>query len=227
MRVSIQTERQELVSNSRRTVGGAVLALALGVVPLQALCQEPKGQQRAFKAAREKVMNRGSAPIAFLNELTDWGKSSSEEIFAINGKVDIYSRVSRELGPWNGPRHRRAVMLEVLRVLGGFESSWNWKAGVDVTNPNSNTPCTEEAGIFQCSADSIHFSPSLRALVVRAGGDDNCDNFRRVTKENHVFAMEYCARLLRETVMHHGPVRDRHINSWLRRAAVEEFMSYL
>jgi hypothetical protein len=29
-------------------------------------------------------------------------------------------------------------MLEVLRVLAGFESSWDWEAGRHVTNPTSN-----------------------------------------------------------------------------------------
>jgi hypothetical protein len=33
-------------------------------------------------------------------------------------------------------------MLEVTRVLAGFESSWHWNAGVDTNNPTSITPGT-------------------------------------------------------------------------------------
>jgi hypothetical protein len=39
--------------------------------------------------------------------------------------------------------------------------------------------------------------------------------------------MEYTARLLRHTTRHHGPVRDHHIDPWLRRDAVREFEELL
>jgi hypothetical protein len=38
---------------------------------------------------------------------------------------------------WDDLQHRRAAMLEVMRVHAGFESSWNWKQGVDTTNRTS------------------------------------------------------------------------------------------
>ena len=44
---------------------------------------------------------------------------------------------------------------------------------------------------------------------------------------NHRFAIEYGARLLRFTTKHHGPVRDSHINEWLKRDALTEFMGFL
>ena len=215
-----------MASINRRSVN-TIIALGVTGMPLLTHGQTHGSVPREFTAARENVKNRGKAPVAFLNEIVDWGATAPDEIFAIRRNEGIYSRVRAELGPWKGDRHRRAVMLEVLRVLGGFESSWDWQAGVDVTNPNSQTPCTEEAGIFQCSGDSMQFSPVLKAMVIQAGGDASCDTFRRVTKQNHVFAIEYCARLLRETVEHHGPVLDRHINPWLQRPAVEEFLSYI
>ena len=118
-------------------------------------------------------------------------------------------------------------MLEVLRVLGGFESSWDWDADVDVTNPNSNTPCTAEAGIFQCSGDSMDIDESLRQLVVNTLGNTDCSNFRSETKTNHKFAIEYCARLIRFTTTHHGPIKHRKIHEWLRRDAVAEFEGFL
>jgi hypothetical protein len=96
-----------------------------------------------------------------------------------------------------------------------------------VTNPNSNTSCTEEAGILQCSGDSMNFDPSLKNLLKSVSGKSDCDTFRKVTKANHAFALEYCARLLRFTTKHHGPLRDRYVHPWLSRDAVAEFQLLL
>jgi len=182
---------------------------------------------RHFVACKQEVYNRGEPPDSFLNELIDWAKAAPDSIFAKNTLNDIYSNVSSELGPWLNINHRKAVMLEVLRVLGGFESTWNWNAGVDVTNPNSNTPCTEEAGLFQCSGNSMSFSTDLKDLLEVAAGNHSCESFILTTKSNHKFAIEYCARLLRFTVNHHGPVKGKHINPWLKRDAVNEFMYFI
>jgi len=182
---------------------------------------------RNFVACREKVSNRGRPPVAFLNELVDWGVSAPAEIFARNNRTDIYSVVSDELGPWANDLERRAAMLEVLRVLAGFESSWKWNAGPDTTNPDSNTACTEEAGILQCSGDSMNFDASLKQLLRTVSGRTDCISFQRTTKSNHKFALEYCARLLRFTVAHHGPVRDHHIQPELRRDAMAELLGFL
>ena len=72
-------------------------------------------------------------------------------------------------------------------------------------------------------------SPTLKQLLLAAdaGSDGSCDSFIRTTKSNHVFAIDYCARLLRITTRHHGPVRDRFIHPWLRRDAVDEFMRFV
>ncbi|MEP0915028.1 hypothetical protein NDI45_29600 [Leptolyngbya sp. GB1-A1] len=118
-------------------------------------------------------------------------------------------------------------MLEVLRVLAGFESSWDWNAGRDTTNPNSNTACTEEAGIFQCSGDSMNFDRSLRNLLRLVAGNTECNTFRSVFKSNHTFAIEYCARLLRFTINHHGPIKRKEIHPWLKLEAVAEFEQFL
>lgn len=182
---------------------------------------------RTFLACKSAVHNRGIPPDSFLNELIDWAIVAPDEIFARNDKHDIYFNIVCDLGPWNSLRHRKAAMLEVLRVLGGFESSWNWTEGVDTTNPNSNTPCTEEAGIFQCSGDSMSFDSSLKQLLIQATAASDCDTFRVETKSNHKFAIEYCARLIRFTVNHHGPIKRKEINPWLRRDAVAEFESFL
>lgn len=180
-----------------------------------------------FVACRQRVHNRGRPPVAFLEELVQWGRTADDAIFSRNGVFDIYSSVVSTLGPWRNDLHRRAALLEVLRVLAGFESSWDWTAGRDVTNPGSGTPCTEGAGAFQCSGNSMAFSPALRQLLLDAGGDGSCESFIDVSKSNHRFAIEYCARLLRITTRHHGPVRDHHIHAWLRRDAVDEFIAHL
>ncbi|WP_194792048.1 hypothetical protein [Pseudomonas sp. UFMG81] len=182
---------------------------------------------RTFVACKNKVKNRGRAPDAFLDELVEWARGAPDEIFTVNATFDIYSSVAAQLGPWRGLKHRKAAMLEVLRVLGGFESSWDWLADIDTNNPTSNTPCTAEAGIFQCSGNSMGFDASLKALLMEAAGKTDCPTFRTETKNNHRFAIEYCARLLRFTVKHHGPIKRREINEWLRKDALAEFESFL
>lgn len=182
---------------------------------------------RNFVACRQQVLNRGRPPVEFLDQLVDWGKSAPDEIFAPNSETDVYSSVTNELGPWKDNLERRAAMLEVLRVLAGFESSWDWNAGRDTTNPSSNTACTEEAGILQCSGNSMNFDSSLKHLLLNAAGKTDCDTFRATMKANHPFALEYCARLLRFTVNHNGPVKRKEINAWLRRDAMAELLGFL
>lgn len=183
---------------------------------------------RRFVACKAKVFNRGVPPNSFLNELIDWGRQAPDEIFEKNDKHDIYSNVASELGPFSSLLHRKAVLLEVLRVLGGFESSWNFNEGRDTTNPTSNTPCTEEAGIFQCSGNAMKLDASLKnSLREASGGKTDCKTFIAVTKQNHQFAIEFCAHLLRFTVNHHGPVKHKKINPFLRRDAVSEIQGFL
>jgi hypothetical protein len=180
-----------------------------------------------YTATKQRVANRGAPPDAFLDELVAWGKQAPDEIFVINASHDIYSSVFRELGPWEGIQHRRAVMLEVLRVLAGFESSWKWNEGRDTTNPTSVTPETIEAGAWQVSANSMNFGQELKDLVRARVGTLDGNAFQRAMKQDHKLAMEYIARLLRRTTKHNGPVKRREINEWLRRDAVAEFQALL
>lgn len=180
-----------------------------------------------YLITKQHVSNRGAPPDSFLDELVAWGKDAPEEIFAQNQYSDIYSSVKNVLGPWKGNEHRRAVMLEVMRVLAGFESSWNWNEGRDVTNPTSNTPDTTEAGAFQVSANSMNLGSELKELVLRELGAADGLKFQEGMKANHRLALEYVARLLRRTTHHHGPVLRHEIDPWLRRDAVEEFQGLL
>lgn len=179
-----------------------------------------------MKAAKKTVYNRGRAPDSFLTELIDWAKNAPAEIFAYNDKQDIYSALNKELGPYDSDLKRRAVMCEALRVLGGFESSWDWTEGRDTTNPNIDSAANEEAGIFQTSYDSIAFDPSLRACMKRYGVL-NAREFIEASKFNHKFALEYTARLLRFSRTHHGPIKRKEINKWVFREAVKEFEAVL
>jgi len=180
-----------------------------------------------FVATKQHVANRGVAPDDFLDELIAWGKQAPGEIFAPNPNDDVYSSVVNALGPWEGTSHRRAVMLEVMRVLAGFESSWQWNAGRDTTNPTSVTPDTIEAGAWQVSANSMNFGQELKDLVLAKAGLLDGNSFQKAMKEDHALAMEYIARLLRRTTHHNGPVLRHEIDSWLRRNAVAEFQGFL
>lgn len=181
----------------------------------------------AYDALKARVKNRGRAPDSFLDELIAWGSDAPEEIFAPNDAHDIYASVRPVLGPWRDNLHRRAAMLEVMRVLAGFESSWDWTEGRDVTNSTSVTSTTIEAGAWQVSANSMNFGAELRALVIDRVGSADGEAFQAAMKSDHPLAMEYVARLLRRTVNHHGPVKRHEIDPWLRKDAVEEIIDHL
>lgn len=179
------------------------------------------------RATKTPVKNRGEPPDSFLNELIAWGKSAPNELFVPrkddHGQTDIYSSVKPELGPWRSLLHRRAAMLEVMRVLAGFESSWKWNEGVDVTNKTSMTHVTgQETGAWQVSFDSRGFGQDLRDVSPSTPGE-----FIREMKSNHGLAMEYIARLLRHTIRHNGPTLRKEINPWLNPASVAEFETFL
>jgi len=181
---------------------------------------------RRYVACLSQV--RGSSPpVSFLDELVDWALLAPEAIFAPNAASDIYSSVAPQLGPFGLPVHRKAVMLEVLRVLAGHESMWNWIQGVHTTKTAAKTSHNEEAGAFQISADSMDLDRSLKDFVRATLGNTDDATFIARMKSNHKFAIEYAARLLRVTIMHHGPIKRRSIHPALKKTAVTEFRGYL
>ena len=180
-----------------------------------------------FSATKSKVSNRGIPPDSFLTALVNWGRYAPDEIFAVNSEADdVMDSIKPELGPWESPLHRRAAMLEVMRVLAGFEASWDWDCGVDTTNPTSNTPETAEAGIFQISYNSRAYGKDLRTMLMTECIDHGTQ-FQVITKTDHGFAMEYGARLFRHTTKHNGPLKRKEVNPWLNREAVAEFMKLI
>jgi len=194
-----------------------------------------------FENTLSRVLNRGVPPDSFLDELVTWGRTAPDEIFAPNANADIFSKVKSELGPWTSPLQRRAVMLEVMRVLAGFEASWDWKEGVDTSRLGTDTPENAEAGAWQVSFDARRLAPAL-AQFLAARGIHHGIEFQRAMKFNHPLAMEFVARLLRYNTRHNGPLykgRERDairaslrgpehsIYPWLRREAVAEFEALL
>jgi hypothetical protein len=164
-----------------------------------------------------KIHNRGIPKPDVVDEIIFIVEDFPDSCFEPNEKHDIYTNVKEELGPWRSIKHRRAVMIEVLVVLAGFESSWNWKAGIDTTNPSSfKNKCNEESGLFQCSGNSKGFDARLKKLM----GLMDCKKWIDKTKRDHVFAVEWATILLRNTTEHHGPVKRKEINKWLSRERV-------
>lgn len=194
-----------------------------------------------FNHTRSQVLNRGRAPIPFLSELVEWAKTAPDEIFAKNNEVDIYSKVHPELGPYTDLKYRKAVMLEVMRVLALFESSCDWNEGVDTSRAGADTSENSEAGAWQVSYNARKLHPELAAFLKKKGIKDGI-TFQRKMKSDHALAMEFVARLMRYNTKHNGPLYKgaerniirpslRHakhsIYPWLSRSSVEEFAQLL
>lgn len=196
--------------------------------------------RRYVETAKKFYRWRDAPTKEFLDTIVGWAIDAPDEIFAYNSeRDDFYSHIKYKLGPWRSDdfqRHRRAVMLEVLRVLAGFESNYDWGRGPD-TGAGPQTECQQEAGILQVSGDSMTGFRGVGKWARQAYGVRSCKHFRKLTLENKLFAIEYCARLLRETYKHHGPLqrtnnhqtdpRQTSIHPFLNIDAVEEFRGFL
>lgn len=182
-----------------------------------------------YFATRTIVSNRGAPPEQFLDELVEWGRSAPEDIFTPNTSTsDIYSHIYPLLGPWQGLLHRRAALLEVMRVHAGFESSWKWNTGVDTTNKTSMANRTgQETGIFQVSFDSEWIGHNAMKPFAEAHGIADVDSFIPKMKSDHKLALEYYARLVRINIKWAGPLVRHEIDVFLSRSAVAEFQQLL
>jgi hypothetical protein len=187
-----------------------------------------------FLHTKAKVANRGYPPDEFLNELVVWGRGASSVIFAPRPRpdfgpdLDIYALVKPVLGPWQNFLHRRAAMLEVMRVHAGFESSWNWNEGVDITNHTSMTHIEgQETGIFQVSYDSLYINHGAMKPFAADHGINSVCSFISQMKSDHVLAMEYYSRLVRINTNWAGPLKRHEIDQYLSRDAVLEFEELL
>lgn len=194
-----------------------------------------------FIETKRPVLNRGIAPDLFLEEMVNWAKTAPDDIFEVNPLNDIYAKVKPELGPYESLTHRKAVMLEVMRVLAGFESSWDWTEGVDTSRLGGDTPENSEAGAWQVSYDARRLHLSLSSMLRDRGISDGI-TFQRKMKFDHPLAMEFVARLMRVNTKHNGPlykgeerniirkslrVAEHSIYPHLSREAVGEFEALL
>jgi hypothetical protein len=182
-----------------------------------------------FSKTKSKVLNRGVPPDSFLTKLVEWGKAAADDIFAPNpNPADIYAYVKPILGPWENLLHRRAALLEVMRVHAGFESSWNWNEGVDTTNASSMRNINgQETGIFQVSFDSTFIAHDAMKAFAVEHGISTVGSFIPKMKADHDLALEYYGRLVRVNVQWAGPIKRHEIDRWLSSEAVEEFQSLL
>lgn len=181
-----------------------------------------------------KVYNRGAPPASFINGIIGWGRRAHLELFEQNRcQFDVYDLAKPVLGPWRSILHRRAVMCEILRVLGMLESSGNWGEDFDVSSKaeREGPEDVRSAGAFQISYDSRFQSPTL-ATYLRGSRVLDATEFRRRTRSDTDFACDYTAHLLRITFKHNGPLVRSSINAtnknsvlpWLSVKAVDAFI---
>ena len=205
---------------------------------------------------KTKVFNRGVAPDSFLTELIASARKWPAEIVAPNPvPVEVFTVIRSRLAEpavvrdgaggmiytWPSLLYRKAALCETMRVHAGMEASWEWGEGVDKTNLTSQRNIAgQETGIFQVSYDTTYrgvgrpMEAFLRSsgMQIAAGPKDTkpIQAFIDRMKSDHVFALEYYARLVRVSIAWAGPFL-RHgqdsIYPWLSRAAVAEFQRLL
>lgn len=182
-----------------------------------------------FVALKKKVFTRGVPPDEFLWTLINWANEAEDSIFDKNDNpADIYALIRPELGPWKNIKERKAAMLEAMRVHAGFESSWNWKEGVDRTNRTSMANIEgQETGVFQVSFDSTYIDHRAMQPFARNNGIGTPEAFIVDMKSNHTLALEYYARLVRVNIQWAGPLKRKEVLPWLSRPAMEEFENFL
>lgn len=182
-----------------------------------------------FIDTKKPVEDQGSPPDAFLQELVEWAKEATDDIFAVNPNPhDIYAVIAPVLGPFTNFLWRKAALLEEMRVHAGLESSWNFNEGVDRTNKTSMAhPEGQETGIFQVSFDSTYLGNGAMKPFALDHGIAHVDSFITRMKTNHKLALEYYARLVRVSVRWAGPIIRHEIDPWLSKAAVAEFETLL
>lgn len=183
---------------------------------------------------QSKVANRGIPPASFISTIVGWARNADDKIFDANDNPrDIYATIAPVLGNPEKPRwrdllHRKATMLEVMRVHAGFESSWNWNEGVDITNRTSMAHIEgQETGIFQVSFDSTFLGNLAMEPFAEARDINTAKKFIIAMKADHLLALEYYARLLRVSVQWAGPIKRHEIDPFLSKDAVNEFEALL
>jgi hypothetical protein len=190
---------------------------------------KPSTLKTKLPACFKKIHNRGVPSERVVDDLIKVIKSTPSSVFAVNPHFDIYSSVYKELGPWRGEKHRRAVMANVLLVMSGYESSWNYQRGRDMSADNTSL-LTQEAGILQTSCNAQNLPPiskELKEFTLKTCGKNDCQTFITCTKASPWMAYGFVARLIRARLDHHGPLKRKEIHPWLSRQCVAEIESVL
>lgn len=178
-----------------------------------------------------KVKNRGVVPFTVMKEIIEAVKDTPKEVFAENKNSDVYLSVAEKLGPYSGIKHRMAVMANVMSVQAGFESSWDYKEGRDMSASNTSA-CTAEAGLYQTSGNMNTFNAEAKEQLVpfmaKHCKNTSCLEFQRCTKEPiKAFVHGHFMRASRITNRHWGPMVRKEINPWLSRACVLQIQGLL
>lgn len=152
-------------------------------------------------------------PTEFLDTLIETVCGMTDSIFAPNAELnDVYSEVSKELPFTKDILTRKAYMCMILLALLAFESDYKWEEGADTT-AGPEKPDEVETGIAQVSANSMNFG-DLREFAATVG-IKTTEDFIRLMKIKHSFAIQYIIRLLRITYKANGPIVHKLINGWL------------
>lgn len=183
---------------------------------------------RIYKECLHEVPSRGQPPREWLDTLIDAMLPLSDSLFAPNSYDDVYSLLAPVLGPWTGIPQRKAAMAEILRVLAGEESSWDWQCGADTT-AGPETPAEEETGAFQVSQNSVLLDKTggLAELLNQHLGSHTPALFIPAMKAEPALAVEYAIRLLRVSYRWDGPLLRGVVSRAVWKPAAAEFEGFL
>lgn len=187
---------------------------------------------------RTLALVKGSRPpLGFLQLLVTFLRTAPDDIFAPNDIADeIYTRIAPQLATpasdgrhvWDDLRHRKSAIAEAARVHAGFESDWNWREGVDVTNHTSMThKAGEEAGAFEMSFDMELLDHGYMRPFALAHGLDTPEHFIERIKADPLLDLETYFRLIRVNIAWAGPIVRNEINRYLNRDSMQEFRQLL
>lgn len=209
----------------------AMVLLAAACASMQNIEFRPEITPESVSACMGKVHNRGAPKFEVVKDIVSALRETPIEVFAENKNADVYGSVVGELGPWQSLKHRAAAMGAVMVVQAGFESSWDYFEGRDISASNTSA-CTAEAGLYQTSGNMNTFSAESKAVLIplqeKYCKSTTCAEFQRCTKEPvKSFVHGHFIRASRITTRHWGPMVRKEINPWLKRECVKQIEALL
>jgi hypothetical protein len=227
--------KQGIVTAIFITLMGLMVSILSGCVTAPE-APKPEVTAESVSSCLYRVHNRGVIPLAVVKDVVEALRETPPEVFAVNNNFDVYSSVTKELGPFLNLKHRAAVMGNVMLVQAGYESSWRYGEGRDLS-ANNTSACTEEAGLYQTSGNLNTFNDEAKQTLIpfqeqhclpASTVTARCNEFRRCTKEPvKSFVHGHFIRASRITVRHWGPMVRKEINPWLSKACVLQLEALL